>query len=146
VKSIYTRVSIIACNIVMGIILLAGIIKLLDLYSFKLSLEQWTVLPPQLRHVATYSVPSFEFFVAGLWLVNVGRRLAFFSVFGLLVSFVIATILQMTFGKMPDCGCFGMVERWIAFTNENYGTLLRSGLLTVSLALAYVASPHACTK
>jgi len=128
----------------MSIVGIAGAMKLLDLYSFKVSIEQWTVFPLLMKVLAVFALPALEVLLAGAWILNIERKHAFYSTLSLLFVFVAASLFQMFFGQMPECGCFGVLEKWIAFSEGTYTTLVRSLLMTILVLIAYFISPSVC--
>lgn len=137
-------IATILCYTVMILVALAGVSKLSDLHAFRVSLDSWTEIPSLLRNIAVYAVAPAELLLAGLWLIRVQRSTAFFLTMSLLFTFLSALVVQMYYGKPPECGCFILVDKWLTDIAGYSLALLRLGTLLGCMCLAYLLSPPAC--
>lgn len=95
-------------SIVLGLTFLASSLsKLRDLQGFVLGVFDYQILPPRLAVIYGHILPIVEFacglaMVLGLWPTTVGLL----SVV-LLMSFLVAVLINVARGRRLDCHCFG---------------------------------------
>ena len=63
-------------DLVMLVLLGAGVLKLIDVSAFALDLLTWELIPEWAATPVAYAVPVAEVSLAGLWFLRVWRRLA----------------------------------------------------------------------
>jgi methylamine dehydrogenase accessory protein MauD len=117
--------------LLVGVFLVAGITKLIDLASFRQSLGEFGVPSTWIRGTGVL-VPAFELFVAGVLLLPPTALVgAAFAVL-MLVLFSGVVVFQLTKGKTPHCYCFGQLD------DQPIGsaTLVRNGVLLIVAGLA----------
>ena len=89
----------------------AGIVKVLDPLDFAQNIRNYDLVGQSLSFVAAIVLPWLEilagaFLVAGVW-----KRGAALVISGLLVFFIVLTVVTMIRGLDVDCGCFGAIDR-----------------------------------
>ena len=134
------RASHLITMIVLGLLFLAGVLKLLDLSSFYRDLGHWSIIPSAFRGPLTILVPLIEVGTAGCWLLVLELRWSRIAGLSLLLCFVTALALEMAFSGEPHCGCFGLMDRWLEQPAGTRVSLARSGVMAVSLLLAILIS------
>jgi uncharacterized membrane protein YphA (DoxX/SURF4 family) len=94
-----------------GLFVYAGAVKVLDPLGFAQDIRNYRLVGQSLSFVAALLLPWLEimagaFLVAGVW-----RRGAALVISGLLVFFIVLTVVTMVRGLDVDCGCFGALSR-----------------------------------
>lgn len=88
-----------------GVILYAGILKLLDPESFGVIIGDFGLLPEAMIPFAAVGLPLVEIGAAIALLVDIRGALALIT--GLLLVFVVVVGYGIRLGLDIDCGCFG---------------------------------------
>lgn len=132
-------------DLVMGVLLLAGIAKLSDLGGFSSALLTWKLIPAALRPWITVGLPLAELAVAGVWFLKLAPLLAARAAAGLLLTFSALFIAHLILAKPPTCGCFGLWLDYKSARNESTMLLVRNAVLVVGLvpALCWLRAPVA---
>jgi hypothetical protein len=122
-----------AAMIAMGFVGIAGAAKLVDVPHFAAQIQEYAVLPSWMRAALVFALPVFELALGLAWFVQ--RRRLPVALAGLaLVGLASAAFLwQWTSGSPPRCACFGRLSVYLSGLQEALWTLLRNGLLCVSL-------------
>ncbi|MDQ7014460.1 MAG: MauE/DoxX family redox-associated membrane protein [Planctomycetota bacterium] len=111
---------------IMFVPFVSGLLKLADLSSFQAVLQTWTVFPDAVLNAAMFVVPLTELTIGLVWYLGLSRRRALQAWAFCLVLFSMALGVQVFWGKPPDCGCFGVADRyftslggvpWLLFRN-----------------------------
>jgi len=94
-----------------GLFMYAGVIKALDPLDFAQNIRNYELVGQSLSFIAAIVLPWLEilsglFLIAGLW-----KRGAALVISGLLVFFIVLTVVTMIRGLDVDCGCFGALSR-----------------------------------
>ncbi len=113
----------------MGVLLVAGVGKLLDVETFDRSLVAWTVIPSDARLIVAWGLPTIEVFLALAWMARFHRRRTSLAALVLLTSMLTAACIQLSTTRVPSCGCFGVLERYLTFTNDGWVLVAKGGLL-----------------
>jgi len=94
-----------------GLFVYAGVVKALDPLDFAQNIRNYGLVGQGLSFVAAVILPWFEI-LAGLALAaGVWKRGAALAISGLLVFFILLTVVTIVRGIDVDCGCFGAVSR-----------------------------------
>lgn len=117
-----------------GLFVYAAIGKLLEpREEFEAAIRTYEILPDSFVSLFAMTLPWFEllaglFMVIGLW-----SRLAALGIGLVLVSFIIAIVINIARGNEIDCGCFGT----FSIGNTPWETLIKDvGLLALTIFLA----------
>ncbi len=122
--------------IIGGVFLASAIPKLRHPRGFILSVLEYRVLPPFLGKLYGHVIPSLELFIALLLFVGSAVRSATAIAALLLLSFIIATGINMIRGRDLDCHCFGTTRQ----RSIGWGLLLQDMfLLGAVIALGIIA-------
>ncbi|MDO4717146.1 MAG: MauE/DoxX family redox-associated membrane protein [Propionibacteriaceae bacterium] len=95
-------------RLVTGVVLLvAGLLKVVDLVAMRRAIEAYQLFPDAIVGVLTYAVPLSEIILGALLLLGLFTRIsAIFS--GLLfLGFIVGIASAWARGLSLDCGCFG---------------------------------------
>ena len=116
-----------------GLFVYAGAVKALDPLDFAQNIRNYRLIGQELSFLAAVFLPWVEilagtFLIAGVW-----RRGAALTVSGLLVFFIVLTLVTMVRGIDVDCGCFGSLSR-----KSGVGVIVEDALmLAMGLALLF---------
>ncbi len=124
-----------------GLFIYAGAVKVLDPLGFAQDIRNYRLVGQTLSFVAAVVLPWLEilagaFLVAGVW-----KRGAALLISGLLVFFIVLTLVTMARGLDVDCGCFGSLSR-----KSGWGVIVEDlGMLAIGLTLLLAPTklPHA---
>jgi putative oxidoreductase len=94
-----------------GLFIYAGVAKTLDPLDFAQSVRNYALVGQSLSFIAAIVLPWLEilagiFLIAGIW-----KRGAALVISGLLVFFIVLTLVTMMRGLDVDCGCLGAISR-----------------------------------
>jgi uncharacterized membrane protein YphA (DoxX/SURF4 family) len=112
-----------------GVLLLAGVTKLLDRESFRSAVSEYEVLPAGVEGAFAGAVPIIEVTLGALLLLGIGTAASAALAMLLFLSFAFAIGVNLSRGRHFDCHCFGTVQ------SDPIG----AGALARSLTLAFVA-------
>ncbi len=116
----------------MGLLAVAGALKLIDLPTFIASFEEWTTVPHVLRVPVGVAVPTIEILVSGMWFASLWRRQVIWGAVALLATLASASLVQSVLGEPPACRCLGAMVR---FDNARLAAVWAVGKSLVLLAL-----------
>ena len=129
---IRNKAVLVAFRIVLGgLFVYAGAVKIADPLDFAQDIRNYRLVGQSLSFVAAVVLPWLEvlagaFLVAGIW-----KRGAALVISGLLVFFIVLTLVTMARGIDVDCGCFGSLSR-----KSGWGVVLEDlGMLALGLIL-----------
>lgn len=114
-----------------GLFVYAGVVKVGDPLDFAQDIRNYRLVGQTLSFVIAVVLPWLEilagvFLVAGIW-----TRGAALVITGLLVFFIVLTLVTMARGLDVDCGCFGSLSR-----KSGWGVVLEDlGMLALGLGL-----------
>jgi uncharacterized membrane protein YphA (DoxX/SURF4 family) len=94
-----------------GLFVYAGIVKVLEPLDFAQNIRNYDLVGQSLSFIAAIVLPWIEilagaFLIAGIW-----KRGAALVITGLLVFFIVLTLVTIARGLDIDCGCFGAIDR-----------------------------------
>ncbi|MBI2415437.1 MAG: DoxX family membrane protein [Candidatus Kerfeldbacteria bacterium] len=133
-------VVIISRGLVGGIFVLAGLAKLTQpIEEFIGIARQWNIIAdPWLTWYVTI-VPWAEVVFGLLVIVGLWRRLAAGGIAGLLLSFIIGIVINMSRGRtLDECGCFGSSFSF----GETFPELLWRDLVLLALTSILIITQH----
>ena len=87
--------------------ILSGIVKLIDLQSFRDSVVLFDILPQYLVDFVTVIIPSIEFVCGLLLVVNIFKKGALSFLITLMGIFIVAIGINLLRGESFECGCLG---------------------------------------
>lgn len=118
-----------------GLFVYAGAVKVLDPLDFAQSVRNYDLVGQTLSFLAAVVLPWLEI-LAGLALAaGVWKRGAALVISGLLVFFILLTVVTMIRGLDVNCGCFGAIDR-----KAGLGVILED-LTMLYMALAIFFGP-----
>ncbi|OGD14305.1 MAG: hypothetical protein A2V76_10410 [Candidatus Aminicenantes bacterium RBG_16_63_14] len=94
-----------------GLFVYAGVVKALDPLDFAQNIRNYDIVGQSLSFIAAVVLPWLEI-LAGLALAaGVWKRASALVISGLLVFFIVLTLVTIVRGLDVDCGCFGAFGR-----------------------------------
>jgi uncharacterized membrane protein YphA (DoxX/SURF4 family) len=119
-----------------GLFVYAGVVKVLDPLDFAQDIRNYRLVGQSLSFAAAVVLPWLEilaglFLAAGIW-----KRGAALTITGLLVFFIVLTLVTMARGLDVECGCFGSLSR-----KSGWGVIIED-LAMLVLGLAHLFSPN----
>jgi putative oxidoreductase len=94
-----------------GLFVYAGIVKVLDPLDFAQDIRNYRLVGQALSFAAAIFLPWLEILAGAFLIAGVWRRGAALVISGLLVFFIVLTVVTMVRGLDVDCGCFGALSR-----------------------------------
>ncbi len=116
-----------------GLFIYAGVVKVVDPLDFAQDIRNYRLVGQSLSFVAAVVLPWLEilagaFLIAGIW-----KRGAALVITGLLVFFIVLTLVTMARGLDVDCGCFGSLSR-----KSGWGVVFEDlGMLALGLCVLF---------
>jgi len=116
-----------------GLFIYAGVVKVVDPLGFAQDIRNYRLVGQTLSFAAAVVLPWLEilagtFLIAGVW-----KRGAALVITGLLVFFIVLTLVTMARGLDVDCGCFGSLSR-----KSGWGVVFEDlGMLALGLMLLF---------
>lgn len=116
-----------------GLFVYAGVVKVLDPLDFAQNIRNYRLVGQTLSFIAAVVLPWLEI-LAGVALASgVWKRASALIISGLLVFFILLTLVTIARGLDVDCGCFGALSR-----KAGLGVIVEDGLmLFMSLAILF---------
>lgn len=109
----------------------SALFKFADLVEFRDDLRTWTVFPGMVLSTAVIVVPLVELAIGLVWYLGLSRRRALQAWAFCLVMFSMALGVQVFWGAPPDCGCFGVVDRYFTSLGGVPWQLSRNAVLFI---------------
>jgi uncharacterized membrane protein YphA (DoxX/SURF4 family) len=125
-------------DVVMLVLLIAGVMKALDVAAFASDMRTWTLLPRWAPFLAAPFVPALEIGMALCWFLGIGRRVAAIGAGATLLLFTSIYAVHLLAGEEPRCGCLGLIEAFRNSTIQAVMVLSRNGILLALLAWGIV--------
>ncbi len=119
-----------------GLFIYAGVVKIVDPLGFAQDIRNYRLVGQSLSFIVAVVLPWLEvlagvFLIAGIW-----KRGAALVITGLLVFFIVLTLVTMARGLDVDCGCFGSLSR-----KSGWGVVLED-LAMLALGLCLLMGPR----
>ena len=111
-----------------GLLVLAGVSKLVDRPAFRQAVAEYQVLPAALERPFATALPWLEVVLGALLLLGLATNVAAALGAALFLSFGIAIGVNLARGRSFDCHCFGSVQR----DPIGWAALVRSAALVVA--------------
>ena len=99
-----------------GLFVYAGAVKVIDPVEFARDIDNYKMLPWQAAVRFALYLPWLEILCGLALITRVLFRGAVFIVTGLMVVFVVASIVAKARGLDVSCGCFGHASQYLNFT------------------------------
>jgi uncharacterized membrane protein YphA (DoxX/SURF4 family) len=113
-----------------GLFVYAGVVKIIDPAAFARDIDNYKILPWQPSVWLAFYLPWLEILCGLALITRVLFRGAVFIVTGLMIVFVVISIVAKARGLDVSCGCFGHASQYLNFTwHLVLDVLLLGGLL-----------------
>jgi uncharacterized membrane protein YphA (DoxX/SURF4 family) len=120
--------------LVAGLFLRAGASKLADRADFQLAVTNYQIVPAPLVKTAAAAVPAAEVIAGCLLLLGVATSIAGWFLAALLAGFSVVIAVNLSRGRVFDCGCGGTAPRNISWQHVASNLLLAASAAAVALA------------
>jgi len=115
------------------IMVLAGLIKALDLQAFEMAISEWRIIPTWTTPLVVFAVPTIEM-TMGIWAMLRPKELQPRIVLSLtLLAFSMALLAEYFASGSVACGCFGFNSQVLEL--PPYSQVLRNFLLIVVMII-----------
>lgn len=121
----------------MTVLLLAGILKSIDVVPFLKSLMTWRLLPAHVLPVIAVVVPAMEIAVALGWFLSVHRKAMSLVAILMLIGFSAVYISHVLSVGVPDCACVGIRSYLESQVLEVMANVCRNLILISALLFGY---------
>jgi uncharacterized membrane protein YphA (DoxX/SURF4 family) len=116
-----------------GLFIYAGVVKVVDPLGFAQDIRNYRLVGQSISFIAAVVLPWLEIMAGAFLIAGVWRRGAALVITGLLVFFIVLTLVTMARGLDVDCGCFGSLSR-----RSGWGVVLEDlGMLFLGLAILF---------
>ena len=116
-----------------GLFIYAGVVKVVDPLGFAQDIRNYRLVGQSLSFIAAVILPWLEILAGAFLIAGVWKRGAALVITGLLVFFILLTLVTMARGLDVDCGCFGSLSR-----KSGWGVILEDlGMLFLSLCALF---------
>jgi uncharacterized membrane protein YphA (DoxX/SURF4 family) len=120
-----------------GLFVYAGVVKVVDPLGFAQDIRNYRLVGQTLSFIAAVVLPWLEILAGAFLIAGVWRRGAALVITGLLVFFIVLTLITMARGLDVDCGCFGSLSR-----KSGWGVVLEDlGMLFLGLCALFESKP-----
>jgi putative oxidoreductase len=94
-----------------GLFVYAGVVKITDPLDFAQDIRNYRLVGQTLSFIVAIVLPWLEILAGAFLVLGVWKRGAALVITGLLVFFIVLTLVTMARGLDVDCGCFGSLSR-----------------------------------
>jgi len=116
-----------------GLFVYAGIVKVLDPLDFAQDIRNYRLVGQALSFLAAVVLPWLEILAGVALAAGVWTRASALIISGLLVFFILLTLVTIARGLDVECGCFGALSR-----KSGFGVILEDlGMLFMGLGLLF---------
>jgi putative oxidoreductase len=116
-----------------GLFVYAGVVKVLDPLDFAQNIRNYRLVGQSLSFIAAVVLPWLEILAGVALAAGIWKRASALIISGLLVFFILLTLVTMARGLDVDCGCFGALSR-----KSGFGVILEDlGMLFMGLGLLF---------
>lgn len=120
--------------LIAGLFLRAGTMKLADRADFRQAVANYQIVPAPLVKTAAAAVPAVEVIAGCLLLLGVATSIVGWLLAALLAGFSAAIAINLSRGRVFDCGCGGTAPRNISWRHVASNLLLAAFAAAVALA------------
>jgi uncharacterized membrane protein YphA (DoxX/SURF4 family) len=137
---------VLALRLGVGLLFLrAGARKLAGQADFRRAVRNYNIVPPQLVNTTAATVPAVEVTAGGLLMLGAATSIVGWLLAALLAVFSAAIAINLTRGRVFDCGCGGAAPRRISWQHVVSNLLLAACAVVVAVvpipALALYTGP-----
>jgi putative oxidoreductase len=116
-----------------GLFVYAGVVKVLDPLDFAQSIRNYRLVGQSLSFIAAVVLPWLEILAGVALAAGIWKRASTLIITGLLVFFILLTLVTIARGLDVECGCFGALSR-----KSGFGVILEDlGMLFMGLCLLF---------
>ena len=116
-----------------GLFVYAGVVKIADPLGFAEDIRNYRLAGQALSFSVAIVLPWLEVLAGAFLIAGVWKRGAALVIIGLLVFFIVLTLVTMARGLDVDCGCFGSLSR-----KSGWGVVLEDlGMLSLGLCIFF---------
>ncbi|MCX6572094.1 MAG: DoxX family membrane protein [Candidatus Aminicenantes bacterium] len=116
-----------------GLFVYAGVVKVLDPLDFAQNIRNYRLVGQSLSFIAAVVLPWLEILAGVAMAAGIWKRASALIISGLLVFFILLTLVTIARGLDVDCGCFGAISR-----KSGLGVILEDlGMLFMGLCLLF---------
>jgi len=116
-----------------GLFIYAGVVKVLDPLDFAQNIRNYRLVGQSLSFIAAVVLPWLEILAGVALAAGIWKRASALFISGLLVFFILLTLVTLARGLDVDCGCFGALSR-----KSGFGVILEDlGMLFMGLSLLF---------
>jgi uncharacterized membrane protein YphA (DoxX/SURF4 family) len=94
-----------------GLFVYAGLVKALEPLDFAQNIRNYALVGQSLSFIAAIVLPWLEILAGACLVAGIWKRGAALVISGLLIFFIVLTVVTMIRGLDIDCGCFGAIDR-----------------------------------
>jgi putative oxidoreductase len=116
-----------------GLFVYAGAVKVLDPLDFAQNIRNYRLVGQSLSFIAAVVLPWLEILAGVALAAGIWKRASALIISGLLVFFILLTLVTIARGLDVECGCFGALSR-----KSGFGVILEDlGMLFMGLCLLF---------
>jgi uncharacterized membrane protein YphA (DoxX/SURF4 family) len=116
-----------------GLFVYAGVVKVLDPLDFAQNIRNYRLVGQSLSFIAAVVLPWLEILAGAALAAGIWKRASALIISGLLVFFILLTLVTIARGLDVACGCFGALSR-----KSGFGVILEDlGMLFMGLCLLF---------
>jgi len=116
-----------------GLFIYAGVVKVLDPLDFAQNIRNYRLVGQSLSFVVAVILPWLEILAGVALAAGIWKRASALIISGLLVFFILLTLITIARGLDIECGCFGALSR-----RSGFGVILEDlGMLFMGLWLLF---------
>lgn len=115
------------------VLLIAGILKSLDLDAFRKAIVALNIVPYQILEIIIYSIPIIEIITGCMLCIGLRTRAAAIAGGLLLITFAAVVFPSIVMGENVNCGCFGPLTEGTA----DISLLMRNIILIVITSFVF---------
>ena len=116
-----------------GLFVYAGVVKVLDPLEFAQNIRNYRLVGQALSFLTAVVLPWLEILAGVALAAGIWKRASALIITGLLVFFILLTLVTIARGLDVECGCFGALSR-----KSGFGVILEDlGMLFMGLCLLF---------
>ena len=116
-----------------GLFIYAGIVKVVDPLGFAQDIRNYQLVGQSISFIAAVILPWLEILAGAFLVAGISKRGAALVIAGLLVFFIVLTLVTMARGLDIECGCFGSLSR-----KSGWSVVFEDlGMLALSLCILF---------
>ena len=116
-----------------GLFVYAGVVKVLDPLDFAQNIRNYRLVGQSLSFIVAVVLPWLEILAGVALAAGIWKRPSALIITGLLVFFILLTLVTIARGLDVDCGCSGALSR-----RSGFGVVLEDlGMLFMGLVLLF---------